>query len=89
MISFLTRSRRAARLLLPLAVVAACSAGGDSAKSKQDSASGDVGAVWSPANLTAVNGVPIAALRSAVAARLDGKRPDAIGEDAWTHTKLR
>jgi murein L,D-transpeptidase YcbB/YkuD len=87
MISFLTRSRRAARLLLPLAVVAACSTGGDSAKSKQDSASGDVGAVWSPANLTAVNGVPIAALRSAVAARLDGKRPDAIGEDAWTHTK--
>ena len=87
MISFLTRSRRAARLLIPLAVVAACSIGGDSSKAKQDSASGDVGAAWSPANLTAVNGVPIAALRSAVAARLDGKRPDAIGEDAWTHTK--
>jgi murein L,D-transpeptidase YcbB/YkuD len=87
MISFLTRSRRAARLLLPLAVVAACSVGGDSSKSNQDSASGDVGAAWAPANLTAVTGVPIAALRSAVAARLDGKRPDAVGEEAWEHTK--
>ena len=82
----LQRPRRAARFLLPLALVAACSTG-DSSKSNQDSASGDVGAAWSPANLTAVNGVPIAELRSAVAARLDGKRPDAVGEDAWEHTK--
>jgi murein L,D-transpeptidase YcbB/YkuD len=87
MIQLLARSRRAARFLLPLALVAACSTGGDSSKSNRDSASGDVGASWSPANLTAVNGVPIAALRSAVAARLDGKRPDAISEDAWAHTK--
>src|SRR5690242_13565857 len=87
MIQLLARSRRTARFLLPLAVVAACSTGSDSSKSNRDSASGDVGAAWSPANLTAVNGVPIAALRSAVAARLDGKRPDAIGEDAWAHTK--
>ncbi|HEX5971923.1 MAG TPA: L,D-transpeptidase family protein [Gemmatimonadaceae bacterium] len=87
MIQLLERSRRAARLLLPLALVAACSTGGDSSKSNRDSASGDVGAPWSPANLTAVNGVPIAALRSAVAARLDGKRPDAISDDAWEHTR--
>jgi murein L,D-transpeptidase YcbB/YkuD len=87
MIQLLERPRRAARYLIPLLLAAACSVGGDSSKSNQDSASGDVGAAWAPANLTAVNGVPIAALRSAVAARLDGKRPDGIGEDAWQHTK--
>jgi murein L,D-transpeptidase YcbB/YkuD len=86
MIQLLQRPPRGTRgLLLSLALVAACSTG-DSG-SKQESASGDVGASWSPANLTAVNGVPIAALRSAVAARLDGKRPDAVGEEAWEHTQ--
>jgi murein L,D-transpeptidase YcbB/YkuD len=87
MIQLLERPRRAAHFLIPILLLAACSVGGDSGKSNQDSASGDVGAAWSPANLTAVNGVPIAALRSAVAARLDGKAPDAIGQDAWEHTK--
>lgn len=85
MIQLLQRPRRGARFfLLPLAFVASCSTGDSS---RQESAGGDVGATWSPANLTAVNGVPIAALRSAVAARLDGKRPDAVGEEAWEHTQ--
>jgi len=81
---------RAARvLLLPLLFLAACSVG-DSSKDKAttDSAGGDVGAAWSPAQLTAVNGVPIAELRTAVQKRLDGSRPDAIGEEAWKHTQL-
>ena len=85
MIQLSTRLRRAARLLLPLAFAAACSTGDSS--TSHDSASGDVGAAWSPANLTAVNDVPIAALRAAVAQRLDGKRPDAIGVEAWKHTQ--
>lgn len=85
--NLLQRPRRAVRFLfLPLALVAACSTG-DSGKPKQDSDSGDVSAPWAPANLTAVNGVPIAVLRTAVAARLDGKRPDAVGQEAWEHTK--
>jgi L,D-transpeptidase YcbB len=70
--------------LLLLALFAACSSGD---KAKHDSASGDVGAVWSPAQLTAVNGVPVAALRTAVQKRLDGARPDGVGEEAWSHTK--
>ena len=86
MIQLLQRPRCGARfLLLSLAFVAACSTGDSS--SKQESASGDVGATWSPANLTAVNGVPLAALRAAVGQRLDGKRPDAVGEEAWKHTR--
>ncbi len=84
----LQRPRRATRcLLLPLAFVAACSTSDSANKAKHDSASGDVSAPWSPANLTAVNGVPIAELRAAVTKRLDGKRPDAISEESWGHTQ--
>jgi murein L,D-transpeptidase YcbB/YkuD len=85
MTQMLQRTHRAARfLLLPLALLVACSS---DSKGKHDSASGDVSAPWSPANLTAVNGVPIAELRSAVATRLDGKRPDAVSEESWMHTQ--
>jgi murein L,D-transpeptidase YcbB/YkuD len=88
MTQLLQRPRRAARaLLLPLAFAAACSSGDSAGKARHDSASGDVSAPWSPANLTAVTGVPIAELRSAVARRLDGTRPDAISDDSWNHTK--
>jgi murein L,D-transpeptidase YcbB/YkuD len=87
MTQLLQRPRRAASLfLIPLALVAACSTDSGS-KSTNDSASGEVSAPWSPANLSAVNGVPIAELRSAVAKRLDGKRPDAVSEESWKHTQ--
>jgi len=82
------QGRRAARfLLLPIAFVAACSTGDSRSGNRQSESSGDVHAAWSPANLTAVNGVPIAALRAAVQKRLDAKRPDAISEESWAHTQ--
>jgi murein L,D-transpeptidase YcbB/YkuD len=51
-------------------------AGGEAAK-----------AAWSPANLTAVKGVPVASLRSAIEQRLAATRPSSVGEEAWVHTK--
>jgi len=88
MIQLAPRLRRAALLLLPLALLAACSRGDSaSTSSSHASASGEVAAPWSPAKLIAVNGVSIDALRAAVKQRLDGPRPDAIGKEAWEHTK--
>ncbi|MDB4887657.1 MAG: ErfK/YbiS/YcfS/YnhG family protein [Gemmatimonadetes bacterium] len=79
---------RRASLVLVGTLLAACSTG-ESGRTA-GSGSGDAGsakAAWAPANLTAVKGVPIAALRTAIAARLSGTRPAAIGEDAWRHTQ--
>ena len=78
--------RRLAALLLPVALLAACSSG-DSKTDIQTSA-GDVSKpAWSPANLTAVNGVPVAAVRTAVEQRLSGQRPATVGAEAWQHTQ--
>jgi murein L,D-transpeptidase YcbB/YkuD len=78
--------RRGASLLLPVALLVACSRG-DSASTSNSSASGEVAAAWSPAKLTAVNGVSIDALRAAVKQRLEGERPSAVGQEAWEHTR--
>ena len=88
MIQLVLRPRRAALLLLPIVLLAACSRGDSSStSSSQSSASGEVAAPWSPAKLTAVNGVSIDALRAAVKQRLDGPRPDAVDKETWEHTK--
>src|SRR3954463_7169632 len=78
--------RRGASLLLPVALLVGCS-GGDSASTSNASASGEVAAAWSPAKLTAVNGVSIDARPAAVKQRLDGERPSAVGKEAWEHTR--
>jgi len=82
-----SRPRRVASLLLPLALLGACAKGDSASVDKKASSSGEVGAAWAPAQLTAVNGVSIDALRAAVKQRLEGKRPDAVGDEAWQHTK--
>jgi L,D-transpeptidase YcbB len=75
-------------LMLP---VAACSkAAGDEAKppAEAEVAKGEVSrGAWSPAELSEVKGVPIAALRTAVQQRLAGPHPSTVGDDAWQHTK--
>ena len=77
--------RRLAVMLLPVAMLAACS-GGD--KKSSETSAGDVGKpAWSPANLTDVQGVPVAALRASIAQRLTGQRPATVGERAWRRTK--
>jgi murein L,D-transpeptidase YcbB/YkuD len=82
----MTLSHLRSILLLPAFALAACSAGD---KAGQSSSAGEVNATsaWSPNNLTAVNNVPVAALRTAVGARLAGPRPATVTEDAWGHTK--
>lgn len=72
-------------LLLPLALLAACSVG--DSKSADQSAAGDVGGTWSPDQLTDVTGVPVATLRSAIGQRLAAPRPKGVGEEAWQHTQ--
>ena len=81
-----TRRIRACAVLIPLASLAACSTG--DGKGGSESAAGEVGAAaWSPAELTDVNGVPAAALRTAIEQRLTGERPPTVGDEAWQHTK--
>jgi murein L,D-transpeptidase YcbB/YkuD len=81
---------RLASLLLPLALIGACTTR-DAAPDPKGGASsaGEVSrpAAWSPENLTAVKGVPIAALRTAIGQRLAGSRPPAVGAEAWQHTQ--
>ena len=81
---------RGARLLLPLAFVAACTVSDADERSHrgQMAEEGDVSkTVWSPASLTEVKGVPIATLRAAIQQRLTAKHPDSVSAEAWTHTK--
>ncbi len=78
--------RRLAVLLLPITMLAACSTG--EKKSASATSAGDVAKpAWSPANLTDVQGVPVAALRASIAQRLTGKRPATVGSEAWSHTQ--
>jgi murein L,D-transpeptidase YcbB/YkuD len=81
---------RLASLLLPFALLGACSTRDAAPDPKGGgSATGEVSrpAAWSPENLTAVKGVPIAALRTAIGQRLAGSRPPAVGAEAWQHTQ--
>jgi murein L,D-transpeptidase YcbB/YkuD len=79
-----------AGLIATLGAVSACSLGGDERgrADRSQQAEGDVDrGGWSPASLTEVDGVPVAALRTAIQQRLAGKRPPEIGDEAWEHTQ--
>ncbi|HET9012225.1 MAG TPA: L,D-transpeptidase family protein, partial [Gemmatimonadaceae bacterium] len=79
------RARWCAAVLLPLALLAGCSRGDANGS---EASAGDVEkAAWAPANLTEVQGVPVATLRSAIEQRLTGQRPATVGEEAWKHTQ--
>jgi murein L,D-transpeptidase YcbB/YkuD len=81
-----TPARRAATLLLSAFVAAACAK--DASNGSATTSRGEVAKpTWSPANLTAVKGVPVANIRAAVASRLSGQRPAGVGEEAWKHTQ--
>jgi L,D-transpeptidase YcbB len=54
--------------------------------SKKEESGGDV-AVWTPANLKEVKGVPVASLRQAIEARLSQPRPAPLDEDQWRHVR--
>jgi murein L,D-transpeptidase YcbB/YkuD len=82
---------RAAKLLLPCAILAGCSMSDAEQRShagQTQEAEGDIGrGGWTPASLTEVKGIPIATLRTAVQQRLGQKAPTNVGDEAWQHTK--
>lgn len=84
---FLSVRAGATASVMSVLLLAACSTS-DSGKSQ--TSAGDVGrhtAAWSPASLTAVNGVPVASIRTAIGQRLGATRPAAIRAEAWKHTR--
>ena len=81
---------RAVAFLTVISLASACSNWQDAKQPEQATvAKGEVShaGAWSPAELSQVKGVPIAALRSAVQQRLAGEHPSTVGDDAWQHTK--
>jgi murein L,D-transpeptidase YcbB/YkuD len=79
-------ARRSALLLLATAALAACAKEG-SAKARKISRYHKHPAIWAPATLTSVQGVPIADLKTALATRLAAKAPDGVDADDWHHTQ--
>jgi L,D-transpeptidase YcbB len=77
---------RATLFVLAAAVLAACAKEG-SATARKISRYHRHPAVWAPATLTNVQGVPIADLKTAIATRLAAKAPEGVDEDAWHHTQ--
>jgi murein L,D-transpeptidase YcbB/YkuD len=78
--------RRTALLLLASTTLAACAKEG-SATARKFSRYHRHPAIWAPATLTNVQGVPIADLKTALAARLAAKAPDGVDPDDWHHTQ--
>ncbi|MEP6731866.1 MAG: L,D-transpeptidase family protein [bacterium] len=78
--------RRSMLLLTATATLGACAKEGKAAARRVTRFHRHV-AVWAPATLTSVQGVPIADLKSAITARLAAKAPDGVGEVAWHHTQ--
>ena len=86
-----------ARRTAPLALVLAAGlAGACSVQSSDGAATGGRGesggevaaaAAWSPATPTTVAGVPVAAVREGIEARLAQARPDPLAADQWRHVR--
>jgi murein L,D-transpeptidase YcbB/YkuD len=79
--------RRTALLGLAVSVVAACSKEAAAAKRVVGGKRFRHPAVWSPATLSAVQGVPIADLKTALAKRLASDAPEGVDKEAWHHTQ--
>ena len=80
-------ARRTALLLLAVSVLGACSKQASAAKRFAGGKRFRHAAVWSPATLTDVQGVPIADLKTALAQRLAGNAPEGVDKSAWRHTQ--
>ena len=77
----MVHSRTLGAALGALMLVAACEK-----KVEEQKAGGEVSRSWNPAALTAVENIPIDAIRSELQAQL-ATRPEKIGEEAWEHTQ--
>ena len=89
--SIVRTATRTAGLILPFALLVGCSMSDANERShsgESEVAEGEIGRDgWSPAELTEVDGVPIASFRSALQQRLAAKQPGTAGDEAWRHTK--
>ena len=74
---------RLAALLSAVAILGACS--GDKSGNSSKGPEGD--APWSPAKLTSVQGIPSAAIETALRRKLAGSAPPKIDADQWGHTR--
>ena len=54
---------------------------------RRTTSTGEVITTWSPPALSAVRGVPAAAIQQAITARLAVERPDGIAADQWRHAR--
>ena len=81
------RSAAGGLLAAALLLVSAGCRRGDHDSDRQRSAGGAV-AVWSPPAVSAVRGVPMAAVREAVGRRLARARPEPLDEDQWRHARV-
>ncbi|MDQ2668269.1 MAG: L,D-transpeptidase family protein [Gemmatimonadota bacterium] len=80
-------ARRTALLFAALSIAAACSKQVSAAKRVAGGKRFHHAAVWSPATLTDVQGVPIADLKIALTKRLAAEPPAGVDKDAWHHTQ--
>ena len=80
-------ARRIALIFVALSVAAACSKQASAAKRVVGGRRFHHAAVWSPATLTDVQGVPIADLKAALTKRLAAAAPDGVDKGAWHHTQ--
>src|SRR5215213_6899413 len=71
-------------VLSALAILGACDNG-----TTRESSGGAVSrdGSWNPTGIKAVRGVPVAAVRQAIAQRLDGARPSRLDDEQWEHTR--
>ena len=82
------RVRRSLLLITALSMAGACVKDGAAAVRRRVARGrAPHAAVWSPATLSDVQGVPIADLKTALAARLAGKAPEGITDGQWHHTQ--
>ena len=80
-------ARRTALTFVALSVAAACSKQVSTVKRVAGGRRFHHEAVWSPATLTDVQGVPIADLKAALTRRLAAAAPNGVDKDAWHHTQ--
>src|SRR4051812_11784398 len=80
-------ARRALLLVATTGIVAACAKDGGLKKPKKVSRLFKHEAVWAPATLTEVQGVPIATLKTSIGQRLAAAAPDKVDEEGWKHTR--
>jgi len=52
-----------------------------------DQSGGEIALTWSPAGVSAVNGVPGAAITSAINNKMSGQAPAPLGKDTWEHAQ--